>query len=431
MTLRDVCWFLVSAMALQGCGDHGSDTTRDKFDDTRFHRGANHYLLDPYGYYGPGGRPHVGVGESNGVEIRVGDMRANGDRVGSDLDVEYTEFLVKLNQIKNEMDVSKHILIAEYQKYLQGLRDIQKLRSALLERAIYINTLPGIPPKISLEDFERMLAATDESRIEGLRQLKDSLIGFLDFHLKILPGHDRLESLRTALLHATDETLTLELISSTADEIKTILPLINDRLERKSVHRLTEVWIDTSQLTNKKDKKATMKFLLGERKRGDHPGPQTSSDEIHPIFSLTVHKHSRHKYLRVFRDHTKNQIKIIGVCGSRRSNPYLFSFTCPADSRSMGLLSEQRRANNLADAVMRVTCFSKNFARHLVMSSESKTDRCSLSKWSQIASKAILDEPSSFGVDIKGKKAFKMLRNGKGCFSKDEADIEVTCMKKS
>ena len=405
--------YMIGLFAMYGC-DYESPLNMPERQRSESNRTGVLYLMDPHGKFGSK------------------QQEKSDDQMKSDLEKDYDEFTAKLKLMRSDMRLHTHALISEYEDFLKGLVQLSRVQSALHAGAVYMNTIRIIPFNFTQPEPGEIAKGAFIGNGE-LHRLKASLIQVIESYMKEVTGSsllDRLKSMKERLTETDDQIVTLEIVSSTAADLNSLLPELHATMAEAKAQRATEVWIDTSGIADPKERRKLIRFVIGERKRGDHPNSNTAIAELPSLFSLTVHRSSGHNFLRIFRDFTSNQTKVIGVCGSRFKSPYLFSFTCASASRSISLLGEASKANKLAKAVLKVACNSKSLARYLVMSPDAREDRCFLSRWPGLAAKAGTEFAKRRKFDRRGKRAFEMLANGDGCFAKEEIDIEIDCLGK-
>ena len=246
----------------------------------------------------------------------------------------------------------------------------------------------------------------------------------------------QLASMRSEVVgHQASNTATLEYLSTVTSRVNALLGRINS-LPRKTV---SEVWIDPEMVGSEVDQKKIDQLVVQES--GSKVSMNTSpwnedltKVEIPNLFSLSVRRHSRNHRVKIFKDVKSKQIKLVATCGFRNfkkgsGERFFFSFTCEDSSRSFTAMADPKRRNKLAMVVLKTVCHSKDLAKKLVLDPTGKANRCSLSKWSELA--AGMSRPKFFSLDFKGKRIWKMLEQGGGCFSKNESEINSSCSSRS
>lgn len=446
MRVNLVTWSLVS---LSGCNDDFVIPSQWN-NQSDMQRNQVKFLIDPY-YHGI---PASGVArlhtDVNHLRASVVDLDAKSTITANVLrDLQNEQIRLSNAIITNQVQFDDHKkkLVSDYEALLQGLKQLAQQHSQSPNSPIYVNSFsiggvnmsqhPITPFAVPLDLSQKVSASSSnepgavEKLTEALIDYKASLIAYLDKLQADLDSHksERLNALKDKLAEVGAATPSPQLLTSVTQEVNNAVAEINKQ-PRVPERRGTEVWIDASQVHDKDQRKRIVRLLGKESKRKHQTSDQPEKADISPVLSITVHRHSRHSRLRIYRDVSSHQMKLVGICKSDSKEPFMFSFSCQDDNRSMMLLTEDRKKNKLVDAVMKVTCHSKSFAKHLVTDPAAREDRCYLSRWSQLASSVSMSDSTIGKTDKDGKRAFEMLKRGEGCFEPSELDIEIDCLKK-
>ena len=383
-------------------------------------------------------------GGATGLEQKTEDLA----RIAREIETEYRNLTAQLSKI--QLGHRERQAYIEYENYMKGLMQVSRIQIPI--SGIYMHkegneSLPQpFPPQpIIIGPFSvqgsnpnglQLDTQTNETIKNKIIDVRESILQFMTALNSTMSGKtgDALAALRKDVETRSPDGQNVEWVSSTVTKLNKI---ISDMRELKQQHNSLDVWIDTTDVSDHKERKRIKKLFFEERKkkhhvRGSKHADETSSvnSDVPSIYSLTIHRHSHHNRLRIFRDLKNSRIKIVGICGSSK-HPFMYAFECDSTSRSMTLLGEARRRNRLSDAVMKVTCYSRDFARFLTTDATARPDRCLLSKWPELAGQAGITEPKlPFNDRRRAKRAFSMLITGEGCFSRNERDIEIDCLRK-
>jgi hypothetical protein len=297
-------------------------------------------------------------------------------------------------------------------------------------------TLPPQPIIVNLPPTVAPQLVPDHTgHIASLNQFIDTCVSIA----KQSPSHGslilgKLQTIRSGIgaLLPTDPSTGI-MLNSFSSQVNALLPSIN-ALPRKTV---SEVWIDPIRVSSRGERDKLDKLVVQETSGVVEITNARGNDEevniatsIPNMFSLVSNKATRNHRLKVFRDHKSRQIKIIATCFHRRfkrhsqKERWFFSYTCDDTSTSLLALTDSGR-NDLTKSVLKVVCHSKDFAKRLILEKPNRDIRCHLNKWTDIARG--LSDPKFFALDYGGKKAWRSLVDGSGCFNRDEALINSRC----
>jgi hypothetical protein len=269
-----------------------------------------------------------------------------------------------------------------------------------------------------------------------------SLVQFVDTCVLIAkqsPSHGtpivmKLQTIRSGIttLVPTDAS-TGSLLTSFASQVNSLLPSLN-ALPKKTV---SEVWIDPLRISSRDERDKLDSLVMQETTGNVEVTNAGGNDEevniatsIPNMFSVVSNKATTNHRLKVLRDHKSRQIKVIATCNYRRfkrhseKERWFFSFTCDDSSSSLVALTDSGK-NSLTKSVLKVVCHSKELAKRLILEKQNRDNRCHMNKWTDIARS--IPEPKFFALDFDGKRAWRGLVDGTGCFNKDEALIHSHC----
>jgi hypothetical protein len=366
--------------------------------------------------------------------VRLSDRIDELSKVQIELQAQQRAFSAQLQSHQRGLDHRTLAVLREYGDYLGSLQELARMRDFLPNVAVWISIASMRSPVGNASEIEPfpLPPRGNESTFILSSDYANNLRKFFDLCLSRATGAelDILRSLGASMVDQNRTELNPEVLARMVTEMNSLLPVLNKAYQGMGHGNSTslDVWVDTSQVQSRKDRKKLKRLFFEERKKREHSSPALVSmqGDIPSLYSLTVHRHSRHNRLRVFRNLRLHKVKIVGVCEAGK-DPYMFSFECDDSIRSMLLLGDTRRQNNVADAVLKITCHDKGIAKRLVNDPLARTDRCFLSKWSNIAATEAIDHKVGL-TDRKAKRAFRQLKTGEGCFAKDEFDIEIDCL---
>ena len=441
---------------LSGCSEfdvtslYGQDRGPTKEPKTH-HDDEYHVRRSPDNY---SGRQHSYAGPDR-LEDKIDGIR----RIQMQLQAEHALFTVHLNALQGRVGSSSLSILKEYGDFLKSMEELARMREKFPTIAVWIgmdamrvggdnrNLIQPFPlppdggksvitPKS--DTIDPVVANTSHhvdviaSRSNELIDYTANLRKFIEFCISRAAGAEQevLRSLGASMLNRNESQFDRDTLAGIVEKVNSVISSLNIAIQglpsRESMS--LDVWIDSSQVQDRKDKKKLNRLFFEERKKRQHSSTPLVplQGDIPSLYSLTVHRHSRHNRLRVFRNIQLHKVKIVGICEAGK-DPYMFSFECDDSSRSILLLVDSRRQNKVADAVLKVTCHAKAFAKRLVDDPLARADRCFLSKWSGIAATESI-EPQLGLTDRKAKRAFHQLKNGDGCFAKEELDIDIDCL---
>lgn len=272
-----------------------------------------------------------------------------------------------------------------------------------------------------------------------------SLLQFIDTCISLVSLSTSRSNLETELLRIRSSVLSLRAsgevdvggkLASLAREVNSLLPKIN-ALPRRTV---SEVWIDPLRVSSRDERNKLDRLVQQEAKEtvslsqsGFGTEEVNIESSIPNMFTIAGTARTSHHRLKVLWDVKSKQVKLVAVCHRREFHRnsdkprWFFAFTCDDHGGSMRALADPGR-NHLTQAVLKVVCHSKEFARRLVLESVHREDRCMISKWSTIAQG--LGEPKFSKLDRHGRNIWRSLIERRGCFDSDESRIHSRCNSK-
>jgi hypothetical protein len=281
-----------------------------------------------------------------------------------------------------------------------------------------------------LPDFGYFISALLQYIDTSLQLVRSSLSG-QQLEMELQEIRANVESLR-----GSTSTNLAESLQAISNRINLLLPRINV-LPRRTI---SEVWIDPLRVTSREERnqldrlvqqETTTKVTVADSGHRDEEINIQSS--IPNMFTVAKNAATSHHRLKVLWDARSKQIKLVVICNHREFKKHsdkprwFFAFTCWERNSSIGALMERGR-NDLTQAVLKVVCHSKEFARRLVLDRSQRESRCLISKWSGIANG--IPEPPFARFDRRGKYIWKSLIDGRDCFDREESRIHSTCSTK-
>jgi hypothetical protein len=269
----------------------------------------------------------------------------------------------------------------------------------------------------------------------GLTEYVTGLLRFLDTCQWLAPVSlvPQVERLRSEVL-SQQQNPVADRLADIANRINSMIPLINQSKQASNRDNFGELWIDVGSITSSAERKRVVELMFSERHKKGYVSSESllageDAVNIPTLFTLSSRWASKGDRLRVFKDSRTNRVKLVVVCGYKRSKigPFMFSFTCDSSSRSIGLLADNRRHNTLADAVLKATCESKEFSRRLILDPQGREDRCFVSRWSKLANGIAGRKSHRKSID----RVLDMLVKGEDCFATDESRIQIDCLKQA
>ncbi len=377
-------------------------------------------------------------------------LSASSERVKLDLQAEYDSLVHSKGTTAITHDHPGGI-DSEYGEHLKGLIELLSIPDSAQVGSIIVNKynigsirkssftwkipIPESSYGGSNQNSSLMNLGSSNLTDQGLRwssssKYKSDLIQFINSIIPQASGTTTkaLGDLRTKLQELNETEVSYGSLDSIVSELRKVLNQPRNSIESSSP-KGAEIWVDTATFRDLEQRRRALRAFVWEKKRKEHVEQSRAHSSDPTIYLLSVHRRSHHNRLSIFKNTANHQVRITGVCAYDGRNPYMFSFACTDENRSMTLISVNKKKNQVADAALRALCYSKKFARYLVTNQGSREDRCLLSKWPILAKKAGEDELWFGRSDRKGRLVVDMLRNAHGCFTSDELDIELDCIR--
>jgi predicted transglutaminase-like cysteine proteinase len=376
---------------------------------------------------------------------RLYDRKEELNRVLHELEVDQRNYEESLRAVTMDYESTKQRLRVEMENHMNLMRNMASMQAAYPPESLYVNAYSAYQRTNAHEGLLKPFSATPPAlnfpapALVDVSGYRDALLKFIDTCTTVASqaraGQAVVSQLNSSKAMAMAAT-TQDTLNSVASQVNALLSQINS-LPRKTI---SEIWIDPSTIGSTEDRQKLNRLVLQETRStvsaNDRvfvdAGEINTATEVPQLFSVTSSQSSRHHKLKVFRDHKSNQIRIMATCNvkgfeSTRSSleSWFFAFTCDDSSRSLTALAE-KGTNYLARAVLKVVCHSKEFSKKLVLEPSNRVDRCSVGKWSAIANG--IDSSTNFKhLDKKGRRYWRMLTEGTGCFSTDDSSIGANC----